>query len=48
VEDGEPALKPFLVTHLQDMKSSQTVSNRGGNCKMKTYFAIYAISVSTK
>lgn len=37
-EDGEPALKPFLVTHPQDMKSSQTVSNKGGNCKMKTYF----------
>jgi hypothetical protein len=35
---GEPALKPFLVTHPQDMKSSQTVSNKGGNCKMKNYF----------
>jgi len=34
----EPALKPFLVTHPQDMKSSQTVSNKGGNCKMKNFF----------
>jgi len=37
-KDGEPALKPFIVTHPQDMKSAQTVSNKGGNCKMKTYF----------
>ncbi len=36
--DTEPALKPFIVTHPQDMKSAQTVSNKGGNCKMKTYF----------
>jgi hypothetical protein len=37
-DEGEPALRPFLVTHPQDMKSSQTVSNKGGNCKMKTFF----------
>jgi hypothetical protein len=37
-KDGEPALKPFLSSHPQDMKSAQTVSNKGGNCKMKTYF----------
>jgi hypothetical protein len=37
-DDGEPALKPFKVAHPQDMKSTQTVSKRGGNCKMKTYF----------
>ncbi len=36
--DGEPALHPFLVAHPQDMKSSQTVSKRGGNCKMKIFF----------
>jgi hypothetical protein len=36
--DGEPALKPFTVTHPQDMKSTQTVCKRGGNCKMKHYF----------
>jgi hypothetical protein len=35
---SEPALKPFIVTHPKDMKSAQTVSNKGGNCKMKTYF----------
>jgi hypothetical protein len=36
--DGEPALKPFIATHPQDMKSTQTVCKRGGNCKMKTFF----------
>jgi len=36
--DGQPALKPFKVAHPQDMKSTQTVCKRGGNCKMKTYF----------
>jgi hypothetical protein len=36
--ESEPELKPFIVTHPQDMKSAQTVSNKGGNCKMKTYF----------
>jgi hypothetical protein len=33
--DGEPALKPFISLHPQDMKSTQTVSKQGGNCKMK-------------
>ena len=36
--DGEPALKPFAAAHPQDMKSTQTVSKRGGNCKMKHFF----------
>jgi hypothetical protein len=36
--DGEPALKPFTSLHPQDMKSTQTVSKRGGNCKMKHFF----------
>lgn len=38
VQDGEPALHPFLVSHPQDMKSTQTVCKRGGNCKMKLFF----------
>jgi hypothetical protein len=37
-KEGEPALQPFLVTRPQDRKSAQTVSNKGGNCKMKTCF----------
>jgi len=36
--DGEPALRPFISLHLQDMKSTQTVSKQGGNCKMKHFF----------
>jgi hypothetical protein len=38
--DGEPALHPFLVAHPKDMKSSQTVSKRGGNCKMKFFLSL--------
>jgi hypothetical protein len=41
--DGEPALRPFTSLHPQDMKSMQTVSKQGGNCKMKHFFAIFAV-----
>jgi hypothetical protein len=36
--DGEPALQPFIVSHLQDMKSAQIVARKGGCCKIKEYF----------
>jgi len=39
--NGKPALKPFLVAHPQDMKSTQTVSKWGGNCKMN-FFVTFA------
>jgi hypothetical protein len=36
--DGEPALKPFSVTHNSDMKAAWYLSNKGGGCKTKHFF----------
>jgi hypothetical protein len=44
-QDGEPALHPFLVSHPQDMKSTQNVCKRGGNCKMKLFFFVTFVAV---
>jgi hypothetical protein len=45
--NGEPtALKLYLVAHLQDMKSTQTVSKQGRNCKMKNFLVTFAAAQS--
>jgi hypothetical protein len=44
--DREPAMRPFIAMHPHDMKSTQTVSKQGGNCKMKTDFATFAAARS--
>ena len=36
--NGNPALRPFVVTHTTDLKASWHLSNRGGGCKNKTFF----------
>jgi hypothetical protein len=35
--NGEPALKPFILTHTCDLKASWYLSNRGGGCKTKKF-----------
>jgi hypothetical protein len=39
--DGNPALRPFAVTHNTDLKASWHLSNRGGGCKNKTFFCTF-------
>jgi len=39
--DGNPALRPFAVTHNMDLKASWHLSNRGGGCKNKTFFCTF-------
>ena len=36
--NGEPALKPFILTHTCDLKASWYLSHRGGGCKTKDFF----------
>ncbi len=31
--NGEPALKPFILTHTCDLKASRYLSKRGSGCK---------------
>jgi hypothetical protein len=36
--NGEPALRPFNLTHNSDMKAAWYLSNRGGGCKTTEFF----------
>jgi hypothetical protein len=45
--DGEPALHPFSAAHTTYLKASRHLSNRGGGCKNKNFFAHFVHAPKT-
>jgi hypothetical protein len=42
-----PKLMPFSVAHTTDLKATWFLTSKGGGCKTKTFFAIYALAQRT-